>query len=372
MKVIISILCIIGFAFADTVDILDGKTLEGWHGDSSYWTVIDGVITGESSKTNPCGKSTYLTYTKKQFANFELQLSFRFLSNSGNSGIQYRSSWNNKDSYTVKGYQADIEVGEKYSGILYEQGGRRILANRGEQVLINLSGEKIISKTLDDQAKKAQESIKPGEWNTYRIVADGDTLTHQINGFTTISVTDRHIEGKSIEGLLALQLHAGPAMKVEFKDITVLELNETLTQAPEPQWIWADKTSQNQKITLSRDFMLDKVPAKLNLNFSADDSALVSINGKKVAELNNWRDAVFLDVSSFLKKGINSISVEAFNQSGIGGLCLRLGEVLSSDELWVYLENSQLKPVKVLAAHSEQPWGEVLLQTRKETIKMLV
>lgn len=371
MKIILGSLILFSSVYADTIEIFDGKSLDGWHGDAKFWKVTDGFITGESTEANPCNKTTYLTYTKKEFSNFEFEVSFRFLSKEGNSGIQYRSSWANKDLFTVKGYQADVEVGQKYSGILYEQDGRKILAKRGEEVLINLSGKKAVSKTFLKEGRQAQESIKHGEWNTYRVVADGNTLTHQINGFTTISVVDEQVEKSALKGLLALQLHAGPAMKIQFKDVKILELNKTSTEASAPQWIGSNLANTNQQLVFSKEFNLEEIPNKVDLNYSADAIAKLFINGKRVINSNRWKDAKHIDVSSFLKVGLNEISVKTSNEKGRCALCLKLGDILSSDESWVILEQGKKALVNVIAAHGEKPWGKILTEEESHSIQTL-
>ena len=218
--------------YADQVDIFDGKTLDGWKGDPSFWSVQDGAITGKSTAENPCKSTTYLTYTKKEFSNFELTVKFRFLSKDGNSGIQYRSQWHDEKKFQIKGYQADLETGNNYSGILYEQNGRGIVAKRGQHLKITPDGKKNILPKPLASAAKAQESNKLGEWNTYRIVAEGNTLTHQINGHTTVIVEDNDPKKKAAKGLLALQLHQGPSMTIQYKDLEVLELDHDTTPAP--------------------------------------------------------------------------------------------------------------------------------------------
>lgn len=208
---------------AGSSSLFNGTSLEGWEGDTSFWSVQDGAITGESTAAHPCKKSTYLAYTPKEFGNFELTLSFRLTAEQkGNSGIQYRSRWSNRKQHQIVGYQADMETGKNYSGILYEQGGRGIVARRGQQITITSDGKKKVTPLPDGD--KAQASIKPGDWNHYRVVADGNTLTHEINGYTTVHVEDLDPKHHAASGLFALQLHQGPSMKIQFKDIQVTEL----------------------------------------------------------------------------------------------------------------------------------------------------
>ena len=207
---------------ADAISLFDGKSLNGWIGDTSFWKVEDGSITGESTEANPCKKTTYLTYNAEEFGDFELTFSFRFMSKTGNSGAQYRSQWKDKEAFQIKGYQADMETGKNHSGILYEQDGRGIVAKRGQHVIISKTGEKTVTPKFSESGKLAQESMKLKEWNTYRVVADGHTLTHEINGHKTSQVIDNQENKLSLKGLIALQLHKGPTMKVQFKDILII------------------------------------------------------------------------------------------------------------------------------------------------------
>src|SRR5262249_13835204 len=118
----------------------------------------------------------------------------------GNSGVQIRSKQH--ENYVVKGYQADIAE-QRFMGILYEEGGRGILS--------------------DVDAEQVKPHIKEGDWNEYVITAHGPHITQQLNGFTTVDYTEDKPEGAT-EGIIALQLHVGPKMRVEFKDVEIKEL----------------------------------------------------------------------------------------------------------------------------------------------------
>ncbi|MFT5905686.1 MAG: putative heme-binding domain-containing protein [Cryomorphaceae bacterium] len=235
---------------ADTITLFEGENLDGWKGDPKFWSVQDGAITGKTTAENPCKQTTYLTYTKKQFANFELTVSFRFLSEKGNGGIQYRSQWQDEKLFKIKGYQADMEAGKKYSGILYEQGGRGIVAKRGQKLHIDAKGKKTVKPLSPNEAEKAQASMKRGKWNTYRIVADGNLLIHQINGFTTVEVEDNDKNRSAAKGLLALQLHQGPPMTVQYKDIKILEIDESKP---------VEKKTKEDVLTVKNDFNVEKI-----------------------------------------------------------------------------------------------------------------
>jgi hypothetical protein len=199
--------------------IFDGKTLEGWDGKADFWSVKDGTITGQTTKEKPTSGNTFCIYKGGKLGDFELRLKFKIVG--GNSGIQYRSE--DKGNNVVHGYQADIDAGLGFMGILYEEGGRGVLANRGTKVEINSSGVKTeFGKTAED--KEILDSIKKEDWNEYTVIAKGNHLIQKINGIVTVDVTDSQ-EGKAkSEGILALQLHAGPPMMVQFKDIQLKKL----------------------------------------------------------------------------------------------------------------------------------------------------
>lgn len=204
----------------DAVSLFDGKSLDGWDGDQSFWRVEDGVIVGQSTPDNPVKQNTFLVYQKKQFSDFELNLKFKI--NTGNSGIQFRSEVFDKEKFRVRGYQADIDPSMRYMGILYEEGGRGILAQRGTSVTIAEDGKKENTKLDTDQ--KVVDSIKKDDWNHYTIVVKGNQITQKINGVTSIELTDNQSDKAKDTGVLALQLHVGPPMKIEFKDIEIKEL----------------------------------------------------------------------------------------------------------------------------------------------------
>jgi type 1 glutamine amidotransferase len=138
----------------------------------------------------------------------------------GNSGIQYRSKEAGK--WVIGGYQADFEAGDTYSGILYEERGRGILANRGQRVQIARDGAK--SEAQPGDSKAIQAHIKKGDWNDYQVLAQGGRLVHTINGQVTAECLDEQEGKRAVSGLLALQLHAGPPMTVEFKNVRLKRL----------------------------------------------------------------------------------------------------------------------------------------------------
>jgi len=223
-------------ASAEEQSLFNGKDLSGWEGNTALWSVKDGVIHGETTvdpenaKKSTLRHNTFLVWTGGKVGDFELHAKFRMPSDWGNSGIQYRSEVKSagSDGPIVGGYQADMETGKTYSGILYEEKGRGILAKRGEQTVIkanpNDSAKHVVEVTGSvGVSQEIQDAIHIAEWNDYVIIAKGNHLEHFINGKKTVDVTDQDEKGAK-EGVLALQMHAGAPMIVEFKDITLKSL----------------------------------------------------------------------------------------------------------------------------------------------------
>ena len=219
---LLALLALASTAFAEDKNLFNGKDLTGWKG-LDFWSVEDGCITGRTTKEKPTKGNTFLVY-KDEVADFELTFKYKIIG--GNSGVQYRSKLTDEKAFVVAGYQADFEAGKTYSGILYEEKGRGILAQRGQKIVIKegaapnkpkieVAGE--VGKSAEIQAK-----IKSEDWNDYRIVAQGGRLQHFINGVQTVDVTDETAIGAK-KGILALQLHAGPPMVVQFKDLVLKE-----------------------------------------------------------------------------------------------------------------------------------------------------
>lgn len=222
-------------AFAEDISIFNGTDLTGWEGNKDLWSVKDGTITGitppdPADPTKGIIKhNTFLVWKGGTVGDFELTFQYRI--EKGNSGVQYRSKELTPGAFgpVISGYQADFEAGEKYSGILYEEKGRGILALRGEKTVIKPAAEvgkkPTVEKlgTVGDSAA-IQASIKKEDWNEYKIVAKGNHVQHFINGQQTIDVTDEDSANAPKEGLLALQIHQGPPMVVQFKSFKLTPL----------------------------------------------------------------------------------------------------------------------------------------------------
>lgn len=199
--------------------LFNGKDLKGWDGDPKFWSVTDGVVLGKTTAENPTKGNTFLIWKDGTVDDFVLRFSYRI--KGGNSGVQYRSK--DMSNWVVGGYQGDFEAGKTYSGILYEERGPRgIMAERGQKVVIDAEGKKTTEKIAE--SADLQAKIKHEDWNDYEITAQGHHFVHKINGNVTVDVTDNDAKNFKDSGILALQLHAGPPMTVEFKDVRIKRL----------------------------------------------------------------------------------------------------------------------------------------------------
>ena len=208
--------------------IFNGKDLTGWQGHPKLWSVKGGAITGQTTPENPAKGNTFLIWTNGPVGDFELRCSYKLVPNNpvgfANSGVQYRSKVVDPAYWVVGGYQADMEAGKKYSGILYEEKFRGIMAERGEKIVYTKDCNKEVVGSLG-KSEEIQAAIKPENWNDYVIIAHGNHLQHFINGHQTVDVTDDCESKRAMSGVLALQLHAGQPMTVQFKDLRIKKLS---------------------------------------------------------------------------------------------------------------------------------------------------
>ncbi|MSR56350.1 MAG: DUF1080 domain-containing protein [Planctomycetaceae bacterium] len=178
------------------VPLFDGKSLEGWEGDKQLWKVENGAIVGDS----PGIKHNEFLATTKRYGDFELRLEFKLHRGAGNTGVQFRSE-RVPDNHEVSGYQADI--GEKYWGCLYDESRR--------------------NKVLVEAPAELEKVLKPDDWNSYVIRADGPNITLEINGLKTVDYRESD-DQIARSGVIALQVHSGPPLKVEFRKLRIKAL----------------------------------------------------------------------------------------------------------------------------------------------------
>ncbi|MGQ9589999.1 MAG: 3-keto-disaccharide hydrolase [Planctomycetota bacterium] len=199
--------------------LFDGKSLDGWDGDPKFWSAEDGAIVGRTTPEHPTRGNTFIFFRKGLLADFELRLEWKI--EGGNSGVQFRSA--DYGSWVAGGYQADIDASGRFTGILYEERGRGILAERGEKVVRAADGSKAVAGRTAGDDELARCARAEG-WNRYEIVARGNHIVQKLNGVTTVDFTDEEAGKRASSGVLALQLHAGPPMTVRFRSIRLRRL----------------------------------------------------------------------------------------------------------------------------------------------------
>lgn len=197
--------------------IFNGRDLAGWEGAPGYWSVEDGAITGRTTAEKPLAQPTYLFWRGGRVGDFELHAKYRLSSEGANSGINFRSA--ELPGGDVKGYQADMESGPTYTGILYECNQRGIMTERGQKVVVAEDGRRTVTPLTP--AVDWSKVIRPNDWNDYTIIARGPEIILKINGCVASHVIDRERGKAASEGLVTLQLHPGPPMKVQYKDLCI-------------------------------------------------------------------------------------------------------------------------------------------------------
>ena len=201
---------------------------QDWDGDPKFWRVENGVMVGESTPEKTVGPNTFLIWKGGTPGDFELKVEIKM--NSTNSGIQYRSKMLPPNegqpdgtpghAWRLGGYQMDLDFNNQYPGQLYEEAGRGFLAERGTITYISKDGTKGQIGSLES-AEVLKALFKPGEWNQFHLIARGNTLIHIVNGHVTAVCLDDDVKGRSMAGLIGFQLHAGPPMKLEIRNVAI-------------------------------------------------------------------------------------------------------------------------------------------------------
>jgi Domain of Unknown Function (DUF1080) len=200
------------------VAIFDGKTFAGWQGDTSYWRVDSGEFIGEEHPDRELKTNTFLIWRAGTPGDFEFKAEYR-ISGGGNSGVQYRSEEVPGVPLGLKGYQADIDGANVYTGQNYEERGRGFLAMRGQKVTLSPNVKPVVTDSLGN-ADSLKLSIKDStQWNEVWIVAKGNHMQHYINRVLMSEATDNDTAARKFTGLIGLQLHVMPYMKVEYRNI---------------------------------------------------------------------------------------------------------------------------------------------------------
>lgn len=199
------------------INIFDGKTFNGWKADTSVWHIENECFVGEVTPSKQIQTNSFLIYTRSQAGDFELKAKFK-ISKGGNSGVNYRSEEIADIPYALKGYQADIDGENVYTGQNYEERGRGFLAMRGQNATINNSKEAFIIKTIDNP-DTLKSKIKADDWNEIHLIVKGNNMKHYINGILMSETTDNDSLNSKLLGLIGLQVHVSKEMKVAYKNI---------------------------------------------------------------------------------------------------------------------------------------------------------
>lgn len=217
--------------------IFDGETLNNWEGDPAYWRVENGCLVGEVTPTTLLKSNTFIIWQGGELADFELKAEFR-ITEGGNSGINYRSDRLVDNHFALKGYQADIDGKNRYTGQNYEEKKRTTLAYRGENVIVKAQNNPELEGSLRAnvksnawQTREVVESlgnsdelktlIKSEDWNECHLIIKGNRLQHFVNGKLMSEVLDEDTVNRKMSGLLGVQVHVGPPMKVEYRNIRI-------------------------------------------------------------------------------------------------------------------------------------------------------
>mgnify|MGYP003637604550 CR=1 FL=1 len=408
---LITLLCIASSLATNAQEfesLFNGKDLTGWAGKTDFWSVRDGAIFGETTVDKPTKGNTFLVWQGGEAGDFVFKTKVRF--NGNNSGVQYRSELvGEPEDFVVKGYQADLHPKAEYFGMLYAEKWRGIVGQRFQRVEVGADGKPKVVGEIGDK----NQNLVATEWNELTIIAVGDRQIHQVNGITTMDLKDNHPEAKRT-GILALQLHAGAPMSVEFKDIQLRHLKgadaaatikaaientkkapaqsatTTTAQAPPvnfkwisenpiPNWIWrADKTD-NEPIFLRKTF---EVPARIDsakLYATCDNGADLYLNGKKVGTAPDWQKPIIIwDAARLLNEGqANTFAVRAHNRGGAAAFVCKLEittpdgtKTVISDPSWklstsmadgwqeeAFDDSDWVGKLKSLGDFGKAPWG---------------
>jgi hypothetical protein len=206
--------------------IFNGKNLDGWEGDPKYWRASDGNLTGEVTPETLLKSNTFIVWRGGSPADFELKADYR-ITPGGNSGINYRSvivpdAVTPSNRFAMRGYQADIDGKNAYTGQNYEEKGRLFLAARGQMTHVTGTRKPIVLSSLGDPAELAK--YISADWNSYHLVIRGNVLAHILNGHLMSLVIDDDPAGRMVKGLIGVQVHVGGPMKIEYRNFRLKEL----------------------------------------------------------------------------------------------------------------------------------------------------
>lgn len=207
---------------AGFVPIFDGRSLDGWDGDSRYWRVENGEIVGESTPTNVVKQNNFLIWRGGVLRDFELKLEFRM--SGTNSGIQYRSTeLPDIGRWVLRGYQADMDFTENYVGNVHDERGRGVISRRGEVTrIVDGPAFKVVGTIGDSTLLRGVMNVTG--WNQYHIIARGPVLLQFLNRQLMAVAIDEDTRNVTAEGVLGFQMHTGPPFKIQFRNVLFKKL----------------------------------------------------------------------------------------------------------------------------------------------------
>jgi hypothetical protein len=201
--------------------IFDGKTLAGWEGNPMYWRVENGALVGEIVPSTVIKSNTFIVWRGGTVADFELKLDYR-ITEGGNSGINYRSAVvpdpvTPENKFAMRGYQFDLDGHKRYDGNNYEEKGRLFLAVRGQVTRVVGNRAPIVLSSFGTAEELA--AVSTTDWNAAHLVVRGNTAIHMLNGRLMSMTIDDDPPNRRLDGLIGVQVHTGPPMKVEYRNI---------------------------------------------------------------------------------------------------------------------------------------------------------
>jgi hypothetical protein len=202
--------------------IFDGGTLDGWEGDPKYWRVENGCLVGEITPETLLKRNSFIIWRGGTTGDFELKVEYRVTSG-GNSGINYRSEAVEGTPFALRGYQLDIDGADRYTGQNYEERGRTFLALRGDIARADADGKSRIIGAVGDKDALAAH-IRKDDWNEVHLIARGNTMIHMVNGHVMSVVVDDDPARRKADGLLGVQVHVGPPMKIEYRNFRLKKI----------------------------------------------------------------------------------------------------------------------------------------------------
>lgn len=363
------------------ISLFNGKDLTGWKGDKTLWSVEDGYITGKTKGPDHLKYNKFLIWDGK-VADFVFECEFR-LEGNNNSGIQYRSKHDKKrGDWVVVGYQADIHGNPQYTGMLYDEKGRGIIAKRGQQVVIGADGKKKVT-VIEGKIEKLDLT----KWHKLKIVAVGNRAQHFLNGALAADITDNQESERELEGVLAFQVHRGQAMKAQFRKIRLMKVPEgkgegllkrATSSSPKgavekqprskvasvfgrskrlkpkvsagktskvynkpvaaktkprpetanPKWVWLNEGDEPASDVYFRKEFSSAGVGAARLYAACDDVMKIFVDGRLVGESGTWEKPLFVDLSKHLDlespQKDHVLAVEAHNGKSAAGLLVKI------------------------------------------------